>query len=165
MANEEDLLARQAEANRIVKSYLGWTAGAGMIPFPIVDMALITGIQIKMVSDLATLYEVPFSRNAVKTILAGLVGSLVPGGLTRLASSWVKSIPGVGSVVGMAALPTFATASTYAVGKVFIKHFESGGNLMSFNTSAMRQHFKKEYEAGADKSGKTAAPAEDLATA
>lgn len=161
MALDETALTRQAEANRIVNSYLGWSAGAGLIPFPIVDMVLITGMQIKMVASLAALYGVPFSRNVVKSVIAGLVGSVVPGGLTRLSSSLIKSVPGVGTVLGMFAFPVFASASTYAVGKVFIQHFESGGNLLSFDSAAMREHFRREFAAGATQASgsETVAPA------
>ena len=87
----------------------------------------------------------------MKTIIGGLLGSLVPAGLARGASSLIKAIPGVGTVLGVLAAPVFTTASTYAVGKVFIQHFEAGGNVLNFDPEAMREHFKAEFEEGVSK--------------
>lgn len=162
MAGEDNQLVREAEASRIVKGYIGWTAGAGLIPLPWVDLVAITAIQVKMVADLAALYNVPFSRNIVKSIIAALLGSVIPGGLTKATSSLIKSIPVVGTTVGLFTMPIFASASTYAVGRVFIQHFEAGGNLLSFDVEGMRQHFKAEFE---EASASEAENEEDLAKA
>lgn len=147
-----DVAARRTEASSIVNTYMGWSAGASFIPFPWVDLAATTLVQIKMVADLSKLYEVPFSRNVVKTIIAGLLGSLVPAGLARGASSLLKSVPGVGTILGVMTAPVFTTASTYAIGKVFIQHFEAGGNVLNFDPDAMREYFKEEFEKAVAKS-------------
>ena len=39
-------------------------------------------------------------------------------------------------------------ATTYAVGKVFIEHFESGGTFLDFDPEKMRDHFQELYEEG-----------------
>ncbi|UUX48460.1 YcjF family protein [Nisaea acidiphila] len=157
---EDVLAARRAEASSIVSTYMGWTAGASFIPVPWVDLAAVTVIQIKMVGDLASLYQVPFSRNVVKTIIAGLLGSLVPAGLARGASSLLKAVPGIGTWLGVLTAPVFTSASTYAIGKVFVQHFEAGGTVLDFDPDAMRDHFKAEFEEGVKKStGKSNAKA------
>lgn len=157
---EEEMAARRVEASSIVNTYMGWSAGASFIPLPWVDLAAVTLIQIKMVGDLASLYQVPFSRNVVKTIVAGLLGSLVPAGLARGASSLLKAVPGIGTILGVLTAPVFTTASTYAIGKVFIQHFEAGGTVLNFDPDAMREHFKEEFEEGVSKaSGKSGSKA------
>jgi hypothetical protein len=45
-------------------------------------------------------------------------------------------------------MPTLAGASTYAVGRVFIQHFECGGTILSFDPEKVRAHFEKEFEEG-----------------
>jgi len=145
---EDELAARRDEASGIVNTYMGWSAGASFIPLPWVDLAAVTLVQIKMVGDLANLYQVPFSRNVVKTIIAGLLGSLVPAGLARGASSLLKAVPGIGTILGVLTAPVFTTASTYAIGKVFIRHFEAGGTVLNFDPDSMRDHFKDEFEEG-----------------
>ena len=161
-ADDELRAARRAEAKSIVQTYMGWSAGASYLPLPIVDFAAVTLVQIKMVADLAEAYQVPFSRNIVKTIIAGLVGSALPMTVARGATSLVKSIPGVGTAVGLLGAPIFTTASTYAVGRVFIQHFEAGGNLLNFNPDAMRGYFQQEFAAGM-KSAQAGQPGEQAA--
>lgn len=152
---EEEIQARLESTSNIIKVYTGWSAGAALLPVPLVDLAAVTTVQIKMVADLAKIYDVPFSRNAVKTIIVSLLGSVLPATLARGLSSFIKAIPGVGSVLGAITGPAFTTASTYAVGKVFVKHFEMGGNLLDFDIEAMRGYFKEEFESAAssEKSG------------
>jgi len=141
---------RRHEASSIIKTYMGWSAGAAFLPVPYVDLAAVTAVQVKMVADLAAVYDVPFSRNAVKSIVAGLVGSVLPSALARGASSFVKAIPGIGTFLGAVTAPAFSSASTYAIGRIFMQHFEAGGNVLNFDPDAMRDHFKAEFEGAVD---------------
>jgi uncharacterized protein (DUF697 family) len=145
---------RQNEASSIVNTYMGWTSGASLLPAPLVDIALVTMIQIKMVADLAKLYNVPFSKNIAKTIIAGLLGSLVPVGLVRGTSSLLKAVPGIGTALGIISAPAFTSASTYAIGRLFIQHFENGGSLMDFDIKSKSDAFREEFEEATDKSSK-----------
>ncbi len=52
------------------------------------------------------------------------------GGHVRSAA---KLVPGLRSLAGGAAVSISAGVFIYAVGQVFIEHFESGGTLLSFN--------------------------------
>ena len=146
---------KEVEAERLVNSYMGWSAGAGLVPVPGLDLAAIAGVQIKMLDDLSKLYEVPFSKNAAKSIIGALLGS---GGATLVAvpaASLLKIIPIVGHIAALFTEPAAAAASTYALGKVFIQHFESGGTFLDFNPSAVRRYYDEQYAAA--KSG-TARP-------
>lgn len=139
---------RETRALGTVKKYMYWSMGAGLIPIPVADIAAITGIQLKMIADLAKQYDLTFSRDAGKAILGSLAGGAgaIAGG--PVAASAVKSIPLVGQTAGVAAMPAMAGAATYAVGKVFISHFESGGTLLNFNPDAVREHYAKELQKG-----------------
>jgi uncharacterized protein (DUF697 family) len=153
---DENVEDRRQEASSVIKTYMGWSAGAAFLPIPYVDLAAVSAIQVKMVADLATIYDVPFSRNAIKSIVAGLIGSTLPSALARGTSSFIKAIPGVGTFLGAVTAPAFSSASTYAIGRVFVQHFEAGGNVLNFDPEAMRDHFKAEF---------ASAPAEDRAKA
>ena len=144
--DDETLDARRLEAANIIKIYMGWSAGAAFLPLPLLDIAAVTALQVKMVADLADTYDVPFSKNVVKTVIGGLLGGILPTALARGASSIVKAIPGVGSILGAITAPAFSTAATYAVGRVFQQHFEAGGNVLNFDPDAMRGYFRDEYD-------------------
>ena len=42
----------------------------------------------------------------------------------------------------------FSGAYTWALGRVFIQHFESGGTFLNFDAEKVREHFKAEFEEG-----------------
>ncbi len=62
-----------------------------------------------------------------------------------LFGSFLKSLSPVGYVVNASLMPATTGASTYAVGKVFIQHFESGGTLLDFEPEKMRGYYEQQY--------------------
>jgi uncharacterized protein (DUF697 family) len=65
--------------------------------------------------------------------------------LTGAVSSVIKVIPLVGSLAGLVSLPLVASSATYALGKVFIKHFESGGTLLNFDPESTKKYFQEQF--------------------
>lgn len=140
-----DANTRQAEALRIIKSKVGWATGAGLVPIPLLDLAAITAVQVRLVQKLARVYDVPFRADAVKRIVGVVVGS---GGAVLVAApvaSMLKVFPVLGTFLSTFVEPAAAAASTYALGHVFMQHFESGGTLLNLDPDAMRQHYYEEY--------------------
>lgn len=135
---------RPARAHELVNHHLGLSLGAGMIPVPLFDVVAISGIQLKLVADLSQLYEVPFARHRAQAIVLSLCGGIGSLSLaTGIVGSLLKTLPGAGSLIGAATLPVTASALTYAVGHVFIKHFESGGTLLDFDAKVAQREFKR----------------------
>jgi uncharacterized protein (DUF697 family) len=122
--------------------------GAGLIPFPWLDVGVLAGVQLKLVHRLSEHYDVKFSENLVKSVIAALLGTITADSLRRGAfTTLIKSIPVVG-VLGVISMPIYAGATTYAIGKVFIQHFESGGTFLDFDPKKVKEHFAKLYEEG-----------------
>jgi uncharacterized protein (DUF697 family) len=148
-------ISRADEAAAIVKRMSAWGAGAGLIPLPVLDYAAIMTVQVVMISKLSHLYDIRFKEHKVKNIVAVLIGAVLPKGLAvGTFGSLIKSIPVVGQYAGILVMPGFAAAVTWAMGRVFIQHFETGGTLLDFNAEKMREHFKAEYEAESSKGKK-----------
>lgn len=138
---------RLIEAQAIVKDNMIWAMGVGVVPVPIFDLVGITAVQVKMLRKLSEHYDVPFSEHKVKNIVASLVAGLGSVGIGgAIALSVVKMIPFMGHIAGTVAIPAAAGALTYATGKVFIPHFESGGTFLDFDPVAVREHFRGEFE-------------------
>jgi uncharacterized protein (DUF697 family) len=57
-------------------------------------------------------------------------------------------IPVAGYFMGLAAVPGVAAAFTYAVGKVFVQHFGSGGTFLDFDPKTVREYFARQFEEG-----------------
>lgn len=141
---------RLQEATNFVRRRMFWSAGVGLIPIPIFDFVALTALQVDMVRVLARDYGVPFRKEAAKSIITGLVGSVAPISLTGPVASVLKAVPIVGMPLGVLTLPILGGASTYAVGKVFIAHFEAGGTLLNFDPEAMNDYFKEKFAEGKD---------------
>lgn len=143
---------RLVEATKITSKHELLAFGAGVVPFPLLDIAAITVIQLRMLSILSEHYDVKFSENRVKSILGALLGGFVPTSLAcGSVGSLIKSVPVVGAVAGALTMPVFAAASTRAVGRVFTQHFESGGTFLDCDLSAMREEVKEEVSKSTNK--------------
>ena len=61
------------EAEAIVKKYMNWSFVGGLIPIPLADVAAVSGVQMKMLYDLAKLYDVPFKAHAAQSAVGSLL--------------------------------------------------------------------------------------------
>ena len=75
-------------------------------PVPLLDVATISGLQIKMLADLSKLYGMPFGKERAKVLVGSLLGSVLPSVLANsslaAAGTVIKIIPVIGTLVGMA---------------------------------------------------------------
>ena len=135
---------KDVAAQEVVKRYALYAAGAGLIPIPLADFAAITALEVKMLRDLGEMYGVPFSQETVRPIVASLIGGY---SATRIGygvgGSMMKSLPVIGQALGLLTVPAFGAGLTYAIGKVFIQHFASGGTFLDFDPETVRSHFAK----------------------
>lgn len=137
----------QVRAQGIIKGHMIGAMSVGMIPIPIIDGIALTDIQWNLICKLADHYGVPI-QGAYKTMLISAIGGSLPVLLAGLGCSVLKLIPGFGQVAGTAALANLGAAFTYATGKVFMEHFESGGTMGNFRAKAFRQQFRLEFRRG-----------------
>jgi uncharacterized protein (DUF697 family) len=135
---------RQESADSIIKNHMIWSMGAGFIPIPIADLFAVSAIQLDMIRQLAKLYEIDFKQTEGKALISALTGT----GLARLGARAVKFIPGVGSVLGGITLAALSGASSYALGEVFKKHFETGGTFLDFDPSRLKKYYDEKFEKG-----------------
>ncbi|MGK5093891.1 DUF697 domain-containing protein [Deltaproteobacteria bacterium TL4] len=153
-------LVRKREVEGIIQNYMILAMGVGVFPLPFVDTAALGVLQLKMLKSISTLYEVPYSAHKSPTYMASLLGAVVPLSFSQSLGSFLKTIPGFGSVIGAAIMPTSAVACTYAVGRVFTHHFELGGTLLDFDPDKAKNYFRQQYNEGRQlaKNLKTASP-------
>lgn len=137
--------SRSKHADTIIRNHVIWSMGAGLIPVLVADIFAVSALQLDMIRQLCRVYDVDFSETQGKAIVTSLTSST----LARIgAGSLVKIIPGVGSLLGGVTVSIFAGASTYALGEVFKKHFESGGTILDFDPARLRKMYKEKFEKG-----------------
>ena len=136
------------EAKRIIKNRVIVSAGLGLVPVPMVDLVGLATIQLEMLARLTKLYEIPFRKNVGKSLIASLMGGVLPVSVVPGTFSLLKAVPLIGWATGAATMSLLGGAATYAIGKVFTAHFEAGGNLLNFDPEAMREYFAQQFEEG-----------------
>lgn len=149
---------RTDAANTTVKKHMWAALAIGLLPFPWLDMAALTALQLKMLHSLAKLYKVGFCGQLGKSLVASLVGGGGAVSVSANVSSLLRPVPLLG-LVGSVGSAAICGASTHAVGKVFVQHFESGGTFLDFDPEKVREHYAKEFELGKQEVGKPAGPA------
>ena len=133
----------EVKADSIINSHLGFAMVAGAIPIPIVDIVAVTAIQMDMLQQLANLYKVDFNNERGKSLVSALIGTAIGTTIGRLGASAVKSIPGIGTLLGIGSQVILSGATTYAIGKVFQSHFQNNGTLFDFSVDAMKAKFEE----------------------
>lgn len=147
--DSDDPATRLVRAGSIVNRNMLWAAGGGLIPVPVADFIAITAVQMKMLKELSDLYGVKFTEGLAKKSVGALLSGIGGAGLGGVVGfSLAKLLPGLGTLFGVATIPAFASGFTYATGKVFVMHFESGGTFLDFDPAAVREHFQREFELG-----------------
>jgi uncharacterized protein (DUF697 family) len=153
-------IARVLVAENQIKTYVIASVAASVVPLPVFDIAAVAAIQLRMIQKLSELYDRPFSENAVRNVVTALGGGVFGFGAgAAVAISLTKFVPGIGWMLGMVSLPVVAGAATYAIGRVFVRHYEEGGSVFDLRADTMRGYYQQQLERGktiaASASGKT----------
>ncbi len=136
---------RLENSDKIIRNHIVWSMGAGLIPVPIADFFAVSAIQLDMVRQMCKLYDVDFKETEGKAVISSMTSS----GLARLgARAAIKFIPGIGTVMGGVTMAVMSGASTYALGEVFKKHFETGGTFLDFDTERLSKMYREKFEKG-----------------
>ena len=144
MTNNESK-ERSRHAETVIRTHVLLSMGASFIPILLADIFAVSALQLDMIRQLCRVYDIDFKETQGKAI----VSSLTTSTLARAgARSLVKLIPGIGSIIGGVTVSVFAGASTYALGEVFKKHFESGGTILDFDTERLKNVYKEKFEKG-----------------
>jgi uncharacterized protein (DUF697 family) len=120
---------RLSQAHAIVERHATYSAAGGIIPLPIVNVASVMAIIVRMVRILSKLYGVPFERDRARAIVVGMVGGATPTGLAAVTSSTLYYLVPASAVIGLAVSSVAAVACTRSIGRTFVEHFESGATL------------------------------------
>jgi uncharacterized protein (DUF697 family) len=137
------------ELDKLLRYHVYGTMGMGLIPIPILDFVGITSVQLNLVRVLAKKYDVRFFKDSARNIISSLVGGVIPVVTApSIAYSIAKFIPVIGTTVGVVTMPLIAGAATYALGKVFIQHFASGGTFLTFDPEKVKAYYAEMLKEG-----------------
>ena len=108
-AKERVLAALDERADEVINKYMWAAGGATAInPFPLLDLAGGSAITVKMVLDLAGVYQQKIDADTIVTLLGQLGKNLVAmvgasaaaPALAAAIGSLLKTVPGIGTIAG-----------------------------------------------------------------
>ena len=120
---------KSAAAAKIVRQNALIAVSSVVVPIPFLGIPILGAVHLRMLRQLAKHYEVEFSEQRANAI----IGSLAGISATVAATGLLRMLPGIGPTLFAIGGLTLPSASTYALGEVFIKHFESGGTFLTFD--------------------------------
>lgn len=141
---------RANEALHTIKNHTMTAMGIGILPAPGLDLIALTGVQLNLLRKLGALYGLSLSDETGKKLLGALLSGYLPMVVAAPVASILKFIPGVGIAAGVLAQSTVAGATTYAIGKLFLQHFESGGSFLNFKAAEMGDKLRQQVQEGKD---------------
>jgi uncharacterized protein (DUF697 family) len=130
---ELNAVRRLARARAIVERHATYSAAGGLIPLPLVNVASVMAIILRMVKRLSNLYGVPFERDRARAIVVGLAGSAAPTGLAAVTTSTLQYLVPASALIGLAVSSVAAVGCTRSIGRIFVEHFENGETLHEFS--------------------------------
>ena len=142
----ENLTVNKELIDSIIREKVFISLGAGIIPIPMVDILAVSAIQVAMVRQISRAFDIDYRESDGKALITALTGA----SMARLGGSLVKAIPGVGTFIGGATSAVLSAASTYALGEVFKKHFETGGTFLDFDLASLKKYYDDMFEKGKD---------------
>lgn len=154
-APSDAMALKRLRADLCIKNHVIAAMGVGLVPSFVVELVGVTGIEIKMIRDLARVYDFPVPHKLIAyKVLISLIASVAPFYAAARLKSAVKGVPVVGHAAYVGFLSAASGAAVYAVGKIFQKHYESGGTFLGRDKETLQSSFKQELE-----NGKKLAPA------
>ena len=121
---------RRKQARKIVNNYTLLAGGLGLVPIPSIYQVAVGGLLGKMLYDLSELYGTNLTRQKNKTIIASVLGGAHSEWITAYLGNNIKKVlPDMVAFGTGVARPVVAAGITYTIGRLFIKHFDSGAWL------------------------------------
>ena len=125
-------LLRLSRARAIVERHGNAASFGGLIPLPLINVAGVTAIILRMVKLLCKLYAVPYDQGRARAVAVSLAAGAIPSTASAVtASTLMYFIPGA-NLVGLAISSVAASVCTRTIGYRFIQHFETGATLLNF---------------------------------
>ena len=149
---EPNGLKRRYRAESLIKNHVMAAGAFSVVPLWVIDIRAIIIVQLRMIQKLAAMYGKAFSESPVRNTISGLAGGVVghsAGVFTALSVAKVAS--GLGSLFGIVSLPVAVGASTFAIGRVYLRHFLSkGGQVAEAAKRGMRKRSDRGAQNGVD---------------
>lgn len=127
---------RKLSARRVIRQSVWVGAGLGLEPVPVLAIPLLIAVQIRMLLRLGTIYGEPINARRARELITAIAG----GAAIRYAAQEIaKFLPVAGWLIASAV----AASGTWALGRVAVLYFESGGKLSPDQMRAIYRRLRR----------------------
>jgi uncharacterized protein (DUF697 family) len=146
-------LITRSKVEAIIKNRALLAAGIGIVPVPVFNLVSVAAIQISMVQSITRLYDIEAKKSWIKNIIASVLGGLGASALSGFALKNLGGAPLVGTSLAVLSAPAVNGLTTYAIGYMFVRYFESPRGLLKANAGALKEWFMDGFKEGREKLG------------
>jgi uncharacterized protein (DUF697 family) len=143
----------RARIEGIIKNRSLLAAGIGIVPIPVFNLVSASTVQILMVQSITRLYNIEVKKSWIKNIIASVLGGFTSTGLAGLAAQGLGAAPLIGPSLAVLSAPVLNGLTTYAIGYMFVRYFESPDGFLKTNAKALGVWFKEGFKEGREKLG------------
>jgi uncharacterized protein (DUF697 family) len=121
--------AVRKNALSLVKKYSLIAGGVGAIPAPFLGQLSVGALLAKLTYDLSKLYQTPWTEHKAKIAVASVLGGAHTSWISHYLIHYATKITPLTTVATLMTKPIISAAVVYVIGKLFVRHFESGAWL------------------------------------
>jgi uncharacterized protein (DUF697 family) len=145
--------ATAAKIEQIIKNRALLAAGVGIVPIQVLNLVSVTAIQISLVQSITKLYNIEAKKSWIKNIITSALGGIASTGGSGALIGVLGGIPVVGTSLAVLTAPALNGLTTYAIGYMFVRYFESSDGILKTNVKALGDWFKEGFKQGREKLG------------
>lgn len=117
--SELQLKIKRANANALVVTTVSGAGAVGAIPIPIADTAILTPLQVGLVTGIIHIYGIEREKETLKDLVNAIVGCGVIGAAAKGIISGLKAVPGI-NIAAAIVNSVVAAVITLALGEITI---------------------------------------------
>ncbi|MDR2579144.1 MAG: YcjF family protein [Chitinispirillales bacterium] len=145
----------EAEVEKALRKSVYSVMGIGVLPLPFIGAAATTTANLLLVRKLAKLYGIEFKEGAAKNIIVSVTGAAAGAIAAPVLATAIIGVPLVGFPLAVGSQTITYGMTTYAIGRMFISHFERGGGFIGANIDAMKEDFSTAFKSSREWMGDT----------
>ena len=139
---------KEQQADAVIRRYALFGTAAGLIPSFGLDVAALTAIQVKMIRELAEIYEYDVNDQMIRMTITTGVTALGGRLLTGIATSITKAFSPLKFLVGGATQAALSGFTTAEIGKIYQARLSSGENPADITVSEIVNHIVAQVQEG-----------------
>lgn len=147
---QADAGVRDAFADAAHPHIVGYSlAAAGVGALPLVDLAIVPALQMKMLHTIASIYQRPWSNRTFSEFFSALGAGFFSELLVRwMGRGLIKLIPAWGQTLGAVWGASSSAAITFALGKAAVFYLSRAGEGVPIDSAALRHVYTGALEKG-----------------